>query len=251
VQNQAGDYLHAADNFRKAASIRADAARANGEFRTHLAGDYIGLATALQKTGQIGPALEAANEGLRLTTQLSESNPTNATYLEYLGEAYNLTAPLLEKKGDINLALEYYRNAHRIFAGLFATDPANSLARDNFGFSDLGIAQELLLKHQIQAAFPPIEEAIATFESIKQKSRYDMQGQAQSYENMGVAFADLADRKKANSQSIADLREARSWLQKSLHGWEQDSIQGDPMARQESSRVRKELANCEAKLAKT
>jgi non-specific serine/threonine protein kinase/serine/threonine-protein kinase len=252
VQNQAGDYLHAAENFRQAASIRAVPAKANVESRTHLAGDYIGLATALQKTGQIGPAIEASNEGLRLTEELSQSNPTNATFREYLGEAYNLAAPLQEQKGDVNLALEYYRNAHRIFAGLRNADPANSLARDNFGFSDLGIAKELLRKHQIQAAFPPTREAIATFELIEQETRYDMEGQAQSYETMGLAFAALADLARANSKKAADLREARSWLQKSLHAWERDSIQGasDPVAGYESNRVRRELANCESTLAK-
>ncbi len=252
VQIQAGDYQHAANNFRQAASIRAVAAKANEQFRTHLAADYSGLATALQNTGEIGPAIEAANEGLRLTEQLSQSNPTNATYREYLGEAYNLAAPLLEKKGDANLALEYYRNAHRIFAGLRTSDPANSLARANFGFSDLGVAHELLLKHQIQDAFLPIREAIATFEPIKQKTRYDIEGQAQSYETMGLAYAAISDRKPANAKKAADLREARSWLQKSLHTWEEGSSQGasDPMAGPESSRVRRELANCESTLAK-
>jgi serine/threonine protein kinase len=252
VQLQMGDYPHAADNFRQAASIRGIAAKADEQFRTHLAADYSGLATALQNTGQIGPAIEAANKGLQITEQLSKSNPTNATLREYLGEAYNLSAPLLKKKGDINLALEYYGNAHNIFASLYNADPSNSLARTNFGFSDLGIAQELLLKHQIQAAFPPIREAIATYEPIKQKSRYDMEGLAQSYETMGLAFAALADRDSTKSRKARDLREAQNWLQKCLRTWEMDSSQGagDPLAGQESSRVRRELANCESILAK-
>ena len=252
VQLQKGDYPHAADNFRQAASIRAVAAKADEQFRTHLAADYSGLATALQNIGQIGPAIEAANKGLQITEQLSKSNPTNATLREYLGEAYNLSAPLLKKKGDINLALEYYGNAHNIFASLYNADPSNSLARTNFGFSDLGIAQELLQKHQIQTAFPPIREAIATFEPIKQKTRYDMEGVAQSYETMGLAFAALADRESTKSQKARDLREAQSWLQKCLRTWEMDSSQGagDPLAGQESSRVRRELANCESILAK-
>jgi serine/threonine protein kinase/tetratricopeptide (TPR) repeat protein len=252
VQNHAGDYARAADNFRRAVSIRAAVAKTNRDFSTHLAGDYLGLAIALQKTGEVGPALQAANEGLKITEQLSQSNPTNATLREYLGEAYNLSAPLLEKKGDINLALEYNRNAHRIFATLRSADPANSLARANFGFSDLGIAQDLLRKHQVQAAFSPIREAIATFEAIKQKSRYDVEGQAESYENMGLAFAALADRESTNLKKAADLREARSWLQKSLRTWELDSSRGasDPMAGPESNRIRRELANCESLLAK-
>jgi hypothetical protein len=69
---------------------------------------------------------------------------------------------------------------------------------------------------------------------------------------MGLAFAALADLAPANGKKAADLREARSWLQKSLHAWERDSIQGasDPVAGYESNRVRRELANCESTLAK-
>lgn len=55
IQNQAGDLRDAATNFRIAASIREPIARvenADPIFRTHLAGDYIGLATALHRLGE-------------------------------------------------------------------------------------------------------------------------------------------------------------------------------------------------------
>jgi non-specific serine/threonine protein kinase/serine/threonine-protein kinase len=252
VLNERGNYIQAAQNFRQAAKIRAVAAQANAGYRTHLAGDLIGLATALEKTDEIDPALEAANDGLRLTRELSQANPTNATLREYVGEAYNLSAPLQEKKGDLNLALNYYRNAHRIFAELRTTDMANSLARVNSGFSDLGIAHVLLLKHQGQAAIAPVQEAIATFEAIEQKNRYDVQGQAQSYETMGLVFVALADREAEKSNRAANLHQAKAWLLKSIRTWDIDARQGsgDPAARDQSNRVRRELDDCESAIAK-
>lgn len=79
-----------------------------------------------------------------------------------------------------------------------------------------------------------------------------MEGLAQSYETMGLAFAALADRESTKSRKARELREAQSWLQKCLRTWEMDSSQGagDPLAGQESARVRRELANCESILAK-
>jgi serine/threonine protein kinase len=252
---QTGDYARAAESFRQSASIRepiAAAANSNPQFRTHLVGDYIGLATALRDTGDVDLALDASNKGIHLLEELSRSNPANATLREYLGEAYSLSAPLLEKKGDVNQALDYYRNANRIFAGLRAADPANSLARANFAFSDLGIAHELQLKHDVEPAFPRIHEAIETYDAIEHKNRYDMEGQAQSYEALAMAYEALAKRETSSLKKARDLREERTWLQKSRSAWEQDLNRGspDPRAAHEAGRVRKELALCESALAK-
>src|SRR5581483_748120 len=106
-----GDYPRAAASFRQSIAIRepiAGAANSNLQIRTHLVGDYVGLATALQNTGEFKPALDASTKGLRLSEELSRSNPTNATLTEYVGETYSLSAPLLEKTGNLNLALEDY-----------------------------------------------------------------------------------------------------------------------------------------------
>jgi tetratricopeptide (TPR) repeat protein len=118
---QSGDYARAAENFRQSAVIRepiANAPNSSLQIRTHLVGDYIGLATALRNAGDLNHALDASNKGLQLIEELSRSNPNNATLREYLGESYSLSAPLLERIGNVNLALEYYRNSNRIFASL-------------------------------------------------------------------------------------------------------------------------------------
>ena len=252
---QTRDYTHATESFRQSTSIRepiANAANSSLPIRTHLVGDYMGLATALQNTGDVDQALDAANKGLRLIQELSSSNPTNATLREYLGEAFNLSAPLQESRGNYNLALEDYRNSNRIFADLWAADPANALARANFGLSDLGIGQELVLKHDIPAALTRIREAIGTFEAIEPKNGYDIEGQAHSYEGLAMAYKVLANRESSPSKKAQDLREEQTWLQKSKSVWDKDSNPGspDPSAVRESDHLRKELATCESELAK-
>jgi serine/threonine protein kinase len=252
---QSGDYAGAVQSFRQSASIRepiASAANSGLYVRTHLVGDYIGLATALRNTGDVDQSLDVSSKGLRLIQELSSSNPTNATLREYLGETFSLSAPLLESKGNYDLALEYYRDSNRIFADLRAADPANALARANFAFSDLGIGQELVLKHSLSLAFPRIREAIGTYEAIEHKTRYDLEGLAESYEGLAMAYTALASQEKLHLKKANDMREAKTWLQKSLQAWEQDSSPSstDPIAVHESQRVRRKLADCESLLAK-
>jgi tetratricopeptide (TPR) repeat protein len=249
------DYANAADSFRKSASIRepiASAENSNPFYRTHFVGDYVGLATALRSTGDVNQAFDASKKGLDIIVALCHSYPANATLREYLGEAYDLSGPLLESKGNVSLALEYHRNAHKIFTDLKAADPANSLARANFGFSDIGIAHDLLLKHETQAAIPPIREAIATFEAIERKNKYDSEGLAEAYETLGMAYAALAEHELSHPRKVKYLRDSRSWLQQSLRTWAEvpryspsPSVTGN-----EDDRARDELAKCESELAK-
>jgi hypothetical protein len=126
------------------------------------------------------------------------------------------------------------------------------LARTNFYSSDLGIGQELVLKHDLRAAFPRIREAMKTYEAIEHKTRYEIEGLAFSYEALAMAYATLANQEKTHSKKANDLHEAQTWLQKSLQAWGQDSSPGstDPMTVHEIKRVRRELANCESLLAK-
>jgi tetratricopeptide (TPR) repeat protein len=206
----------------------------------------------LGNTGDVNRALEAGEKGLQDLEQLSHSNPANATFREYLGEAYNLIAPLQQKKGNLDQALAYYRDANRIFADLKKADPANALARANFGFSAVGVAQELLSKHEIQPAMAQIRQAIATFDGIEPKNRYDREGQAESYSTFGTAYEALADHESSPPKKAADLREARIWFQKSL-GTLQQSIRESPpdsTTTHDIDQARAELAKCESALAK-
>ena len=70
---QSGDYANALDKYRQGVSIRetllqnADTA----VIRTHLAGDYAGLAKAMSATGDLSGALEYSKKAAEILDQLS------------------------------------------------------------------------------------------------------------------------------------------------------------------------------------
>ena len=254
IQHDTGKPTDAVASFRQAVSVRekiAGSSSANPFFRTHLAADYGGLAAASQDLSDSATALDASKKGLSILLDLSHADPNNATLREYVAEAYNLSAPLLDQKGDIAQALQYYRAAHEIFAALFAADPDNALARNNLGFSNLGIARELLAGDQIRPAIAKAREALPFFEPKSHASRYDIDGQAESYEVLGLTYDKLADQALSRSMKLERCNESRTWFQKSEQTWERVSPQGaqGPEFRDEADRVRKELSKCIARIA--
>jgi len=253
VQNSAGDYAGAAKSFKQAVLIRepsASAPDAKAGLRMHLAGDYIGLATALRGISDPKGASDASKRGLNILLDLSHSDPDNATLREYLAEAYDLSAHVLETSGDTTHALQNYRAGNSIFAELYAADHANALARSNLGFSTLGIARDLLWQRSVSQAMSKAHQAVAIFEPTDHKSRYDVDGQAESYRVLGLAYEALADQSTAKSSKLRNLNEAKSWFEKSEKTWEHAPFMGAkaPEFRGEAEHVHKELSACESKI---
>ena len=253
VQNSAGDYADGAKSFRQAALVRepsAIAPNANAGLRTHLAGDYIGLATALSGLSDPKGASDASKKGLNLLLDLSRSDPNNATLREYLAEAYDLSAHVLDASGDTAHALRNYRAGNSIFAELYAADHANALARNNLGFSTLGIARDLLSQSSVSQAISTAHQAVAIFGPADHKSRYDVDGLAESYRVLGLAYETLADQSSSKPTKLRNLREAKSWFEKSEKTWEHAPFVGAkaPEFRGEAERVHKELSACESKI---
>jgi non-specific serine/threonine protein kinase/serine/threonine-protein kinase len=253
VQNSMGDFAGAAKSFRQAVLVREPSATepgANAGLRTHLAGDYIGLATALRGLSDPRAASDASKKGLNILLDLSHSDPENATLREYLAEAYDLSARVLEAGGDTAHALQNYRAGNSIFAELYAADHANALARNNLGFSTLGIARDLLWQHNVSQAISKAHEAVTVFEPADHKNRYDVDGQAESYRVLGLAYETLADQSTSKSSKLRNLNDAKSWFEKSEKTWEHAPFLGAkaPEFRGEAERVRKELAECVSKI---
>ena len=151
----------------------------------------MGLAIALRGLGDPKSAADASKKGLSILVDLSHSDPNNATLREYLAEGYDLSARVFDANGDTAHALQNYRAADSIFAELYAADHANALARNNLGFSDLGIARALLSQHNISEAISKAHLAVAVFEPVDHKSRYDVDGEAASYLVLGLAYEAL------------------------------------------------------------
>jgi serine/threonine protein kinase len=256
VLMQSGDYANALEKYRQGASIR-ETLVGNGDttpvVRTHLAADYVGLSKAMSATGDLSGALEYSKKGAQILEQLSTSDPNNATLQEYLGEADDRVASILLKIHQLDASLGYYNKSLNVFVKLSNADPANSLAHDNVGLAQVAMADVLIQQNQISVAIPHVRTAIANFESIAHKSRYQVVGQASAYEAMGRALLGLAERDLNVSQKSEHLQRSKVWLEKSLNTFrEEPSLNSvDPLGGDITEQsVRQELSKCEESLAR-
>ena len=256
VQARIGDDASALENYRKATSIREPIASnpgANSLFLTHLAGDYHGLGRMLWRAGQIDQGLEISKKGLRILQQLSQADPNNATLREYLGESYTDMQPVLLSHGDLDEALQCSRKGLYIFTELVAADPTNWLARANVGASELNIGEVLMLQGEIVQAMPHIRRAIAIFEADEHKGQTEASSSAEAYSILARSYLFLAEREASLPKKSEHLREARSWYQKSLRGWQTEANHRQPNPAGDhgfADQAAKDLSKCEAMLAK-
>ena len=254
ILSRSAEYSKALDEYRAAAAIREALMRRPGanKLSLHLPSDYTGIGQMLWRTGDVESALQISKKALQMVEDQSKANPNDATLREYLGEIYSFLQPILLQHGNVDESLECGRKAHQIFESLVVRDRTNQLAMSNLGFTDIEIGETLIRKGKISDALPYIRHAMELFESRKQKTRYDVAGQAQSYSTLGLAHEALADRESSPLKKGAHLREARTWLRKSAQTWLEDPNHGspDPTGGHEGDRVREELAKCESGLAK-
>ncbi len=194
----------------------------NTKLRTHLAGDYAGMALSLKKKGDLAHAIPLQIKAVQVLEEVSQANPNVAPLREYLGEAVSRLAGFRKDQGDAAAALGTYRRAHEIFQQLVAADPKNSLARANVGFAAIGIANSLVMSGQPDSAMPTLEAAIANFQGMSPETgnRYVRTGLASSYSGLGNAYsAWAAEQNLSAGERRKRWREARSWYEKSLEVW--------------------------------
>jgi non-specific serine/threonine protein kinase/serine/threonine-protein kinase len=236
VQSQTGQIAAALDNYRHAAAIREVALQSspqNLSLRTHLAADYIGIAHCLAEQHDLARAIELQAKAVAILAEGSKANPGKASLLEFLGEGTNHLASFRKEHGETVAALETFRQAHTIFSGLLAADPNNSLAKTNFAFSNVDIANCQLAMGNPAIAAKIFREAIATFEEMSPGSatntnRYPRSGLAQAYAGLADAYSGLASGKKLlGYEARSYWQEAHSACQRSLTIWKDKEKRGE------------------------
>jgi serine/threonine protein kinase/tetratricopeptide (TPR) repeat protein len=248
-----GDFPGALQDYRQGAAIRepiATTVEAKLPARTHLVGDYLGIAKMLAQTGHVDEAVPMSAKALNSMKEISEANPNNATLREYMAEAYNISGDLLEEKGDLAGALEDDIEANRIFRELMSVDPSNQLAAESFVFSDLSIGEVLIRQGKTAEGLKNIREALATRAPGNSKSLWDATGLSASYSGLGMAYVALAERAVSASEKIRRWSEARSWYQKGLDVWNEKPNHGplDGMGRNQAAEIVRQLTKCDANL---
>jgi len=259
TQAKTGDWSAAEENYRRSATIRDLALKANPDnlfLRTHLAADYAGLAECLEMKRDLSAAIEEQSKATAILEEGSKANPQNATLSEYLGEGINRLATYRREHGDVDVALKTYRRAHMIFADLLAADRKNSLAKANFGFSNNGIAHSLVALGKPLAAAVVFRESIATFQEMSPQTnsdRYPRSGLAEAFSGLGEAYSVLANGKHLPANEKRGYwQDALSSCQKGLALWNDKEKRGelDSEERQVSAAAAQCAAESEAQLGK-
>jgi len=237
-----GDRDRALASYEQGRSIREAAIGTYGPsivLRNHLAADYMGIASVIAKQGRLEEAIDMEKKATETIEQFSKEHPDSATFKEYLGEAYSQLSGMQDTKRDYPASFESARRSHLIFAELFAADANNHLAKANFAFSDMNMARALLSQQRPKDALPLLREAERTFEEMspeRSSDRLVRSGLAYAYWKIGDATMALAQTGHPAHWNLGDVREARSWYEKSLDVWAQkqklnevmDDESGDP-----------------------
>jgi eukaryotic-like serine/threonine-protein kinase len=256
--NEMGDPAGALENYRKAAAIQESLKATDPNevnlLRTHLAGDYTGMADSMVLTNHFGDASKAQEKAVQILEQLSRSNPNSSPLRQFLGNSYDHLGSIREKQGDQVKALESRQRAHEIFKEMMTSDPKNALARMNFAFSGESLGESLVATGDLPQALQHIREALAVFQSAAasgSKDRYASSGLADCYFALGMVYSSLATRARGPEKK-KEWHEARSWYRRSSDILAQKRAQGslDSSERETAERASQGIANCDAALAR-
>jgi serine/threonine protein kinase/tetratricopeptide (TPR) repeat protein len=258
--NETGDPAGALESYRRAAAIQESAKPTDPRevtlLRTHVAGDYAGMAESMMLTNHFSEAIKVQEKAVQILDELSRSNPNSASLRQFLGNSYDLLGTIWEKQGEHSKALESRRRAHEIFKEMMTSDTKNALARTNFAFSGESLGESLVATGDVPEALQHIREALAVFQSTAasgSKDRYVSSGLADCYFALGLAYSALAVNSRGSVASPAKRwQEARAWYQKSLDIWTEKHTRGslDGSERETAQRVSQGIAKCDAALAK-
>ena len=218
--------------------------------RVHLGADYLGAAKEFRWTGDNHQAAQYANAAIDSFEPIARANPDNATYREYLAEIYDQSAPIFEDSGNLGRALKYSKDLVHIFEQLSSSEPSDQLARDNVGLSQLDLGELLLRERQEERSIPHFRMAVAVFESISHKNRYDVYGLNDADFRLGEAYILLADRDASPAKKEEHLLASRSWFEKSLNTSGSNIFSDSSFSTHSRDDIKQQLARCAAALKK-
>jgi tetratricopeptide (TPR) repeat protein len=258
--NQMNEPASALESYRKATAIheseKSGDPRVASLIKTHLAGDYAGMAESLMYTNNLSEASKAQEHAVQILEDLSRSEPNSAPLRHYLGNSYDLLATIAEKKGEQVRALDFRQRAHELSKQMRISDPSDVLAKYNFAFSDESLGESLIATGHVPEGVARIREALVVFQAAARegsKDRYVSSGLADCYFGLGMASMSLAIREGGGPvQKKKSLSDALSWFLKSAEVWSEKRKQGalDGGERETADRVDQGIAKCNTALAK-
>jgi non-specific serine/threonine protein kinase/serine/threonine-protein kinase len=252
--NRSGDLRGAAEYFGRSASIREAIRGGSAEFqkyvRVRLAGAYGYMSGIKDLQGDFDQAIALQSKARDILAELLTSDPQNATLKEFLFQCDYWMGYYFVQKGLVAQALSHYRAALAGYKTLVSADPHDALAKNYLGMCYRSIGKTLIAQRRPQSAITEIRKALEIHQALAagDPAHDDAKRAELAYDDsaLGAAYSTLAARpRSANTETIADWGQARSWFGKSFTTWKQ--MKSPDTAEQE--RVSKELARCDAALA--
>ena len=203
---------------RDACMQRISADKTMNYYRLKLAYTFDSLGEVFTGVGDWKAAHENFDKALEIWQQQANADPqdvfpkaTMAFTLTELGE-------VLAQTGQLSEALEHHRQAIDKLTKLVDADPRNDVTRAYLAFSYTKNGDALAKGQKNAAALESYLKAIALYEPIVGQDTADLQQKialVKPYANIGKSYLALAD-EEAGDKRIALLREARTFLQRSL-----------------------------------
>jgi non-specific serine/threonine protein kinase/serine/threonine-protein kinase len=254
-----GDRAEALGHYRQSLTIWQAVAASDptdATTRRYLGVIHERIGTMQQSEENLAEALESYRQSLEIRESFSATHPTNTDARRDLAIGYEKIADVLMLTGDAKNALEHQRQALAMFEALSAADPNNANASRSLAIGcekvgdallELGEATEGLRFYRRSLA---IREALSTTDPTNVHLR---RGLAGLYAKLGDITTRLAPKPTtAAAQRKERWREVRAWYQRSLDIWVTLRRRGllKETDASELDRITKEIANCDAALAK-
>jgi tetratricopeptide (TPR) repeat protein len=214
------------------------------------------VSRAMAQAKDLSGALENAGRSLAAFEALSSADPLNAQARRELAFSHNQNGDLLWGSGRTAEALEHYRKAVAIYEALSAADPGNTQFRRDLAMACGNVGYCLVQAGDERGGLEQFRQSLAIFEALSASNpdnaaaRRDL---AVSYSYLGDAHSMLADSAHASrAKQLAERRQARSWLQKSLEIYlqmrDRGILRGEDS--REPERITRLIAECDAALGK-
>jgi eukaryotic-like serine/threonine-protein kinase len=225
ILKETSDLPGALQSYQKAAVLStsakpADAAQTRS-LRTHLAGDYSGIATVLALQGQLANAIDVQRRATELLEDLSAADPMNATIRMFLADSHQFLGSDLENNGDLDHGLQHLRKAMQIYQILSTADPSNTLPSYRMGYTQMAIGELLVRNGHSAEGLQNSLASLATFRKLLEThpdNSNNREGLSDAYSTLGAAYQKMAmNPSSLRSGRLQDWQKARANYQKSLN----------------------------------
>jgi len=229
----------------------------NIQVRTRLSGTYGEISILWDHMGEPAKAILAAQQGLKVMSQLSASDPGNLLFREYMYEHEEAIGERFAEEGNHGEAESYLKKALTGFEVTTSADPNDANAKLWLGDCETELGRVEVENGDTGPGMANIRKGLATlltlYRSDPRGNNDKLTGLAHAYANAGFGYAHLAAQPHISKAArVADWKQSRASYQKSEDAWRTAGNSHILLAQDagNAGQMSQEVATCDAALAK-